>query len=73
MSAFQKDFHLKLRPTYDVVSPTLVVMRKTSDNQWEKDLYTPEGQFYQGHVMSDPNSHVAVREMMEDEELVIIL
>ena len=72
LSAFGKDLNLQLTPSNDVVSPTLVVMRKISDTQWQKDLYTPEGQFYQGHVTSDPNSHVAVREMEGDEALVIL-
>lgn len=72
LSAFDKDFHLELKPKYDVISPALEVVRKTSSHRWSKELYTPNGVFYQGHVTSDPNSHVAVREMMDDGRLVSV-
>ena len=59
-----------LEPNDDVVSPTLVVTKKTPSGIWTKDLYSPEGRFYQGYVTSDPHSHVAVRELQGDGKLV---
>ena len=68
LAAFGQDFHLELEPNNDVVSPTLVVT--TIGRTWTKKLYKPEGRFYQGHVKSDPNSHVAVRELLRPGEMV---
>lgn len=68
--AFDEKLHLMLEPNDEVVSQSLVVMKKLPGNIWTQELYTPEGRFLQGHVVSDPNSHVAVRELKRDKEIV---
>lgn len=35
-----------------------------------KEIHRPHGRFYEGHVTSDPNSHVAVRETDDKGQLV---
>lgn len=35
-----------------------------------KEIHRPHGRFYEGHVTSDPNSHVAVRENDKKSQLV---
>lgn len=68
--AFDENLHLILKPNDEVVSQSLVVMKKLPGNKWTQELYTPEGRFLQGHVVSDPNSHVAVRELKRNKEIV---
>ncbi|XP_031563380.1 A disintegrin and metalloproteinase with thrombospondin motifs 6-like [Actinia tenebrosa] len=69
LSAFGEDLHLVLEPNDAVVSRSLIVMKKLPGNKWTQELYTPEGRFLQGHVVSHPNSHVAVRELKNDKEM----
>lgn len=74
LSAFGKDFDLTLEPNDDVINDgRLSVERRTADGLLTKEIHLPQGRFYVGHVASDPNSHVAVREADEKGQLVRLL
>lgn len=60
-----------LEPNDDVISNEgLSVQRRTADGLLTKEVHFPQGRFYVGHVTSDPESHVAVRETEEKSQLV---
>lgn len=62
---------LVLNPNDNVIGRGgLSVERKTADGLLTKEIYHPRGRFYEGHVTSDSESHVAVRETGETGELV---
>ncbi|KAJ7383377.1 metalloendopeptidase [Desmophyllum pertusum] len=66
LTAFGKDFELKLEPNDDVITDGgLSIERRTADGLLTKETHRPLGRFYVGHVTSDPKSHVAVRETGE--------
>jgi len=70
LSAFGKDIELMLEPNDDVISNEgLSVQRRTADGLLTKEVHFPQGRFYVGHVTSDPESHVAVRETEEKSQL----
>lgn len=55
----------------DVIPDTgLPIERQKSDGMVVKEIHRPRGRFYEGHVTSDPNSHVAVRENDKKSQLV---
>jgi len=61
--AFGRNFNLMLEPNDDVISDgVLPIERLTADGLLTKEIHLPQGRFYVGHVTSDPESHVAVRE-----------
>ena len=60
-----------LEPNDDVISDgVLPVERLTADGLLTKEIHVPQGKFYVGHVTSDPESHVAVREAKNKGQLV---
>ena len=62
---------LMLNPTDNVIGRGgLSVERRTADGLLTKEIYLPRRRFYVGHVTSDSESHVAVRETEETGELV---
>lgn len=62
---------LTLEPNDDIINNEgLSIERRTADGQLTKAIQFPPGRFYVGHVTSDPQSHVAVRETEEKEHLV---
>ena len=65
LSAFGKDIELLVEPNNDVVDTDqgLSVERRTVGGTLEKEIHFPKGRFYVGHIASDPNAHVAVREI----------
>ena len=67
LSAFGKDIELLVEPNNDVVDTDqgLSVERRTVGGTLEKEIHFPKGRFYVGHIASDPNAHVAVREIDE--------
>lgn len=55
----------------DVIPDTgLPIERRKRDGMVVKEIHRPHGRFYEGHVASDPNSHVAVRENAKKSQLV---
>ena len=68
LSAFGKDIELLVEPNNDVVDTDqgLSVERRTVGGTLEKEIHFPKGRFYVGHIASDPNAHVAVREIDEE-------
>ena len=68
LSAFGKDIELLVEPNNDVVDTDqgLSVERRTGGGTLEKEIHFPKGRFYVGHIASDPNAHVAVREIDEE-------
>lgn len=48
----------------------LPIERVTADGLLTKELHLPQERFYIGHVTSDPESHVAVREVNKKGQLV---
>lgn len=74
MSAFGKDFELVLESNDDVITDGgLSIERRTADGLLTKEIHQPQGRFYVGHVASDPDSHVAVREADKKGQLVRIV
>ncbi|XP_078352920.1 A disintegrin and metalloproteinase with thrombospondin motifs 1-like isoform X2 [Oculina patagonica] len=70
LSAFGKDFDLRLEPNDDVINDgQLSIERRTADGMLTKEIHLTQGRFYVGHVASDPDSHVAVREVDEKGQL----
>ena len=60
-----------LEPNDDVITNgALPIERLTADGLLTKEIYLPRGKFYVGHVTSDPDSHVAVREASSKSQLV---
>lgn len=60
-----------LEPNDDVITDgVLPVERLTADGLLTKEAYLTQGKFYVGHVTSDPDSHVAVREANNKGQLV---
>lgn len=71
ISAFGNSFDLALEPNNDVVTDGgLFIERRTTEGLLTKEIYLPQGKFFIGHVTSDPNSHVAVRETEKKGQLV---
>lgn len=71
ISAFGKNFDLTLEPNNDVITEGgLFIERRTTEGLLTKEIYLPPGRFFIGHVTSDPNSHVAVRETGKKGQLV---
>ena len=71
LSAFGKDFELMLEQNDDVIPVMgLPIERRTTDGLLTKEIHRPPGRFYVGHVTSDPESHVAVRETETENQLV---
>ena len=71
LSAFGRNFDLMLEPNDDVISDgVLPIERLTADGLLTKEIHVPQGKFYVGHVTSDPESHVAVREANNKGQLV---
>ncbi|EDO33987.1 predicted protein [Nematostella vectensis] len=71
--AFGKYFELSLKPKEDVASSKLVLMRKRPGDVWFKELNTSPGRFLQGHVTTEPSSHVALRELRPNELSGVII
>lgn len=70
LSAFGRNFELTLEPNDDVITDSVLpIERVTSDGQLTKELHLPQERFYVGHVTSDPESHVAVREVNKKGQL----
>ena len=60
-----------LEPNDDViVNGGLPIEKLTADGLLVKELHLPQGRFYVGHVTSDPESHVAVRDANKKGQLV---
>ena len=60
-----------LEPNDDVITDgVLPIERLTADGLMTKETHLPQGRFYVGHVTSDPESHVAVRETDNEGQLV---
>ena len=60
-----------LEPNDDVIPDgALPIERLTADGLLLKETHLPQGKFYVGHVTSDPESHVAVREANNKGQLV---
>lgn len=60
-----------LEPNDDVITDgVLPIERLTADGLMTKEIHLPQGRFYVGHVTSDPESHVAVRETDKKGQLV---
>ena len=68
LSAFGKEIELVVEPNNDVVDidQGLSVERKTAGGTLENEIHFPKGRFYVGHIASDPDAHVAVREIDEE-------
>lgn len=55
----------------DVITDgVLPIERVTADGLLTKETHSPQEKFYVGHVTSDPESHVAVREANNNGQLV---
>ena len=73
LSAFGKEIELKLKHNNDVFGKDgLPVERRTSKGSISKEMHFPKGQFFVGHVSSDSDSHVALRETERLDQLVRI-
>lgn len=60
-----------LEPNDDVITDgVLPIERLTADGLLTKESHLPQGKFFIGHVTSDPESHVAVREANNKGQLV---
>lgn len=60
-----------LEPNDDVITDgVLPIERLTAEGLMTKEIHLPQGRFYVGHVTSDPESHVAVRETDKKGQLV---
>ena len=60
-----------LEPNDDIIADgELPIERLTADGLLTKEIHLPQGRFYVGHVTSDPESHVAVREANNKGQLV---
>lgn len=60
-----------LEPNDDVITDgVLPIERLTADGLLTKESHLPQGKFFIGHVTSDPESHVAVREANNNGQLV---
>ena len=68
LSAFGREIELVVEPNNDVVDADqgLSVERRTVGGTLEKEIHFPKGRFYVGHIASDPDAHVAVREIDEE-------
>lgn len=68
LSAFGKDIELLVEPNNDIIDTDqgLAVERRTVGGTLEKEIHFPKGRFYVGQIASDPNAHVAVREIDEE-------
>lgn len=63
-----------LEPNDDVFTDGMLpIERLTADGLLTKEAYLPQGKFYVGHVTSDPDSHVAVREATSKGQLVRLM
>ena len=60
-----------LEPNDDVITDgVLPIERLTADGLLTKETHLLQGKFFIGHVTSDPESHVAVREANNKGQLV---